>query len=110
VFKYVPIGACTGALGLPLLVGTVPLLLLFTVEGVATGSIAALLMTCHAGYIPIGGFVATMQSIGTMGIYIGFDFFTVATGCLAGMGLGGYKALYIDDFVVSLGALPSSFA
>jgi len=81
--------------------GDVPFLLGLTVGGVATRSIAAPLMTCNAGYIPIGEFMVTMQSNGTTEIYAGFNSFTVANGCLAGMGFGGYKELYIDHFVGS---------
>ncbi|KAI9232384.1 MAG: hypothetical protein BYD32DRAFT_165872 [Podila humilis] len=58
------------------------------------------------GYIPIGGFVATMQSLGTMGIYAGLNVITITIGCIAGMSLGGYKALYIDDFCGIVGGAP----
>ncbi|KAF9093616.1 hypothetical protein BGX23_003119 [Mortierella sp. AD031] len=97
VCKYVLIGAFAGALGLPILVAVVPFMLGFTVGGVVSGSLAALMMTCHAGYIPVGGFVAMMQSIGTMGIYAGFNFVTIVIGCIGGMVGGGYKALYVDN-------------
>ncbi|KAG0044032.1 hypothetical protein BGZ83_010729 [Gryganskiella cystojenkinii] len=96
VAKYLLIGACSGALGLPILVATVPFLLGFTVGGVTAGSLAALMMTCHAGYIPVGGFVAMMQSLGTMGLAAGFNAITVVIGCLSGMALGGYLALFRD--------------
>ncbi|KAK3830322.1 MAG: hypothetical protein J3R72DRAFT_455922 [Linnemannia gamsii] len=95
VCKYLLIGAFSGALGLPILVVTVPFLLGFT-GGVTAGSLAALMMTCHAGYIPVGGFVAMMQSIGTMGLAAGFNLFTVVIGCFSGMLLGGYWAIFQD--------------
>ncbi|KAK3830323.1 MAG: hypothetical protein J3R72DRAFT_455923 [Linnemannia gamsii] len=88
--KYTLIGTCAGALGLPILVVTVPFLLGFTVGGAVAGSCATVMMRFHAGHIPIRGFVATMQSIGTMGLAAGFNLFTVRLGCFSGMVLGVY--------------------
>ncbi|KAI8604566.1 hypothetical protein EDD21DRAFT_365973 [Dissophora ornata] len=96
VCKYVLVGCFSGALGLPVIVATVPFLLGFTAGGIVAGSCGAILMACHAGYVPIGGFVAVMQSIGSMGIYAGFNLITVSLGVVSGGVLGGYIALYVD--------------
>ena len=84
LLKNAGIGMIFGAVGLPVVVGVIPFLLGFTVGGIATGSIAAFCMAFHAGYVPIGGFLATMQSIGSVGLKAGFNRFTVIIGAILG--------------------------
>jgi hypothetical protein len=50
-------------------------------------------MATHAGYVPIGGFVATMQSIGTGGLQAGFNRVTVIVGAVVGGVIGVYITL-----------------
>ncbi|TPX35732.1 hypothetical protein SmJEL517_g01978 [Synchytrium microbalum] len=83
-------GIVIGAIGLPLIIATIPFLLGFTVGGIASGSIAAFCMAFHRGYVPIGGFVATMQSIGTNGLYLACRKATVCFGALVGLFIGCY--------------------
>jgi hypothetical protein len=81
-------GGCIGAISLPIVIATVPFALGFTVGGIASGSLAAMCMAFHAGYTPIGGFVATMQRIGTMGMHAGFNMTTVKIGGICGIIIG----------------------
>ena len=94
LLKNAGIGMISGAVGLPVVVGVVPFLLGFTVGGIATGSIAAFCMAFHAGYTPIGGFVATMQSIGSVGLKAGFNWVTVIIGAILGGLVGEYITIY----------------
>lgn len=47
-------------------------------------------MAFHAGYVPIGGFVATMQSIGSVRLEAGFNWVTVIIGAILGVIVGVY--------------------
>lgn len=94
--KYLLFGACSGALGLPILIVTVPFLLGFTARGVRAGSPAAIMMRRHAGFIPIKSFVAMMQSIGAKGLAAGFNRRTIIRGCFLGMAWAGYRAVFQD--------------
>jgi hypothetical protein len=45
-------------------------------------------------YVPIGGFVATMQSIGSVGLKDGFNWVTVIIGAILGGLVGVYITIY----------------
>ncbi|KAI9240388.1 MAG: hypothetical protein BYD32DRAFT_408657 [Podila humilis] len=83
------VGACTGAIALPLTVGIILPLIGFATRGIVGGSPAARMMAYHEGYVPIDGFVARMQSRGERG-------YTVVLGALAGLALNGYEAIYLN--------------
>jgi hypothetical protein len=93
VCKFILIGGCSGALGLPIVVGIVPFLLGFTVGGVVLGTYAATMMRFHKGNIPVGSFVSILQSIGAKGLAAGFNICTVVLGGSLGMAVGGYLAI-----------------
>lgn len=88
LLENMAIGLVAGGIGLPLIISTVPFLLGFTVGGIVQGSIAASCMACHGGYVPIGGFVATMQSVGEMGCRVGCQLWIVCIGSLIGVAVG----------------------
>lgn len=88
------VGAWIGAIALPLVVGIILLIIGFAIGGIVGGSPAARMMAYHEGYVPIGGFVASMQSAGERGLEGGFNKYTVVLGALAGMALNGYVAIY----------------
>ncbi|KAF9535935.1 hypothetical protein EC957_001382, partial [Mortierella hygrophila] len=67
VSKYSLAGACLGALGIPLATGAILLAFGFTAAGIRILSFAAWLMSLYGGNTPVGGIVATMQSIGARG-------------------------------------------
>lgn len=90
VSPYGIAGAVIGAIGLPLTLCLIPVALGFGVEGIYAASCAATCMACHGGYTPAGGFVATMQSIGTLGFFAGFNIVTLIIGAVAGLAGGGY--------------------
>ncbi|KAK3809682.1 MAG: hypothetical protein J3R72DRAFT_464159 [Linnemannia gamsii] len=94
--NHLLIGAFSGAILLPILVWKLLMLSGFTEHGMVRGSIAAMAMAYYDGYIPVGGFMATMQSIGSMGSDAAFNRFVVVPGCFLGMALGGYWAIYRD--------------
>ncbi|KAF9117492.1 hypothetical protein BGX30_005417, partial [Mortierella sp. GBA39] len=73
VSKYSLIGACFGALGIPLAAGAFLFALGFSVVGIRVLSLGAMMMSRHGGYTPVGGVVATLQSIGTGGFMAGFQ-------------------------------------
>lgn len=98
VSKYSLIGACFGALGIPLALGIIPLVLGFGVGGIVAGSIGSIMMTCHQGYTPAGGWVAMMQSIGTNGFAVGFNPPVMIISCVLGLVGGGYVALYYEGY------------
>ncbi|KAG0265472.1 hypothetical protein DFQ27_000609 [Actinomortierella ambigua] len=52
---------------------------------VVAGSLAAVLMWCHMGHIPVGGFVALMQSLGTMGLMAGYNIVVMSISAIVGM-------------------------
>ncbi|KAF9364105.1 hypothetical protein BGX34_002472, partial [Mortierella sp. NVP85] len=101
VSLYGVVGAVFGAVALPLTLSAIPCILGFGVEGIYAASCAATCMACHGGYTPAGGFVATMQTLGTMGIAAGFNIFTVVIGATAGLIGGGYYS------VVHVGVCPA---
>ncbi|KAF9163448.1 hypothetical protein DFQ26_002497 [Actinomortierella ambigua] len=85
VIGYALTGAISGAFLLPLLVPLALFLAGFTVGGVVAGSLAAVLMWCHMGHIPVGGFVALMQSLGTMGLMAGYNVVVMSISAIVGM-------------------------
>jgi hypothetical protein len=85
---YSTLGSCIGTISLPTIIAIVPFALGFTIGGIVTGSIGAMCMAFHAGYVPIDGFVATMQRIGTMGVHAGFNKYVISIGALCGCIVG----------------------
>ena len=78
--------------------GIILLVLGFGVGGIIAGSIGSKLMSCHGGYTPVGGVVATMQSIGTVGFKVGFHPYVMIASCVLRLAGGGYVALFYEGY------------
>lgn len=98
VSKYIFITASLGTLFVPLIVTVVPRVLGFKEDGIRYESIGSRMMSYHNGYTPAGGFVASMQSLGTRGIFFGMNIFTMIVGCLLGAGWGVYLVLFGEGY------------
>lgn len=66
--------------------------------GIIAGSIGSIMMACHQGYTPAGGWVAMMQSIGTKGFIVGFNPSVMIISCALGLVGGGYVALFYEGY------------
>lgn len=86
-----------GSIAIPFIVAAIPFLLGFTVGGIVSGSIAAMCMAQHHGYVPVDSFVAKMQSFGQKGWHAGFNPLTIILGCIVGMSFGGFLAVSVHD-------------
>jgi hypothetical protein len=97
VCKYILIGACSGSVGLPIILAIFLVLAGFG-DGIRAGSIASNMMARHHGYTPVGGIVANMQSAGTRGGLAFFQQPIIILGCILGALLGGYRGLFNEGF------------
>ncbi|KAF9294561.1 hypothetical protein BGZ88_003687 [Linnemannia elongata] len=90
--KYGLIGACVGAIGLPLLIYIGPFVCGFRKKGISSRSFGSRMMSRYGGDTPGGGHVARMQSIGAKGFPGGFLSKVMIAGAVLGSGLGVYTA------------------
>ncbi|KAI1311586.1 hypothetical protein EDD11_003361 [Mortierella claussenii] len=84
VYPQLLICAALGSV-LPLLIVAGVRALGFRAGGILAGTIAAVLMALHGGFVPAGGLVAIMQAIGALGYGAGFRLAALISSCLLGL-------------------------
>ncbi|KAG0236273.1 hypothetical protein B0O80DRAFT_495547 [Mortierella sp. GBAus27b] len=92
VLMYGFLGAILGALVLPVALYLIAVLIGFGPFGVIAGSIAAVWMALHGGFIAAGSIYAFFQSFGALGLLAAFSLLT-PFGIFSGCGIGIYYAI-----------------